>query len=569
MYFDALTLAAVVDELRATVLGGRVQQIVQPDEWTVAFELYAQRQRQYLVASAHPQFSRVHLTPIKPRRGVEVPTPLLLLMRKYVQGGRLVAIEQPAWERILHLGFDGDEGPTTLVCEVMGRLSNLILLDAGNVILDSLKRVTPEMTRVRLVLPRHPYVPPPPQARPAPVGLTGQALRAMLATAPADTPLWRVLLNGVRGLSPLAAREVVFRAMGDTGALAAASPPDRVLVALTGLVKPVASGGWQPGLVRRHDEVEAYAPYRLTQYPDCEPIESISAAVEAYLAPAMARDPYHGARRRIQKLIDQARDRLNRRHESLAGSAVTDAEVERLRVSGELILAYAWSLAPDQTVLEAAYDPDRPPLRIELDPALSPVENAQRYFREYEKAKGAAEEVPARLAETDLALRFLDQLETDLLLASSQPEIEAVRAELVEAGLVIVGRRDQQRTRRKPSPAAGPLRLESPDGFVIWVGRNARQNDQVTFGRGAADDLWLHARGVPGAHVIVKTEGRPVPDTTVEFAARLAAFYSRARGSTQVAVDVTELRHVRRIRGTGPGMVTYRHERVVYARLNE
>jgi predicted ribosome quality control (RQC) complex YloA/Tae2 family protein len=237
-----------------------------------------------------------------------------------------------------------------------------------------------------------------------------------------------------------------------------------------------------------------------------------------------------------------------------------------LRLSGELILAYAPSIIPGQDLLEADYDSDRPPLRIALNPDLSPLDNAQRYFRDYEKAKGAAEGVPARLAETDLALQYVDQLETDLALASNRPEIAAVHGELVDAGLIADEPPGATRRRTAVQPAGGPLRLESPDGFVVWVGRNSKQNDAVTFSWGMAHDLWLHARGVHGAHVIVKTEGRPVPNATIEFAARLAAAYSGARGSTQVVVDLTEQRQVRRIKGAGPGMVTYRNERTVTVR---
>lgn len=568
MYFDALTAAAVAHELRAKAVGGRVQAVLQMDPLSVAFEVYAHRQRLYLIASAHPQFNRVHLTATKPRRGVDKPSPLLLLLRKYVRGAQLVAVEpvrrtdgQPAFERALHLAFDGDQGPTTLVCEIMGRLANVILLDAGGVVLDAIKRVTPEMTRVRVVLPNHPYVPPPPQDRPAPVGLTAGRLRQLLAGVPADEPLWRALMRGLRALSPLAAREVAFRALGDSAApCSAIGDAAAVVQALNELFAPLYDGAWKPSIVRQDDNVEAFAAYRLTHYGDWEPVESISAAVEAYFASLAGSDPYQTAKDQVRQVIAQARERLKRKREALERSQVSEEEVERLRACGELILGYAHEIEPGQTLLKAAYSPDEPPLSIQLDPTLTPVENSKRYFREYDKAKGALREVPVRLNQVAAELAYLEQLETDLDLAESQPEIAQVRAALAEAGYLRV-------PRRRPSPPRlRPLRLESSHGFVVLVGRNARQNEEVTFQHGAADDLWLHARGVPGAHVLIKTDGRPVPEETIRFAASLAAYYSRARTSSRVAVDVTQRRHVRRVRRGRPGMVTYSHESTVFVK---
>ncbi|HID87606.1 MAG TPA: hypothetical protein EYP55_09570, partial [Anaerolineae bacterium] len=217
MYFDALTMAAVAHELRETILGGRVQKVLQPDDLSIGLEVYAGRQRHYLLASAHPQHCRVHLTQTRPRRGVEAPSPLLLLLRKYARGGRISAVVQPPWERILQLELDHPLGMSTLIVEVMGRHSNIILVDATGEVMDAIKRVTPEMTRVRVVLPHRPYAPPPPLAKLALSDLTEHRLRRTLAAAQ-DAPLWRALLGGLRGMSPLLAREIACRALGDAEA---------------------------------------------------------------------------------------------------------------------------------------------------------------------------------------------------------------------------------------------------------------------------------------------------------------------------------------------------------------
>jgi predicted ribosome quality control (RQC) complex YloA/Tae2 family protein len=222
-----------------------------------------------------------------------------------------------------------------------------------------------------------------------------------------------------------------------------------------------------------------------------------------------------------------------------------------------MILAYAHHIKPGQRELTALIEPDEPPVLIELDPHLSPVENAQRYFKRYKKAKSAAGEIPALLQRAELEMRYLDQLETDLDLAANRPEIQEVEACLAEAGYI------REKRRRKKVGRSQPLAVNSKDGLLILVGRNSHQNEEVTFRQATPHDLWLHVRGAPGAHVIVKTGGQEVPEATLRQAAQLAAYYSQARGSTHVAVDYTEQRYVRRIKGAGPGLVTYTGEKTI------
>jgi predicted ribosome quality control (RQC) complex YloA/Tae2 family protein len=562
MYFDALTMAAVAHELRDSVLGGRVQKVLQPDDLSIGLEVYAHRERRYLLASAHPQHCRVHLTQTKLRRGVETPAPLLLLLRKYARGGRISAIEQPPWERVLKLEMDHPLGMSTLIVEVMGRHSNIILVDATGEVMDAIKRVTPEMTRVRVVLPHRLYTPPPPLAKLALSDLTEGRLRQILATFQ-DAPLWRALLGGLKGLSPLLAREIAYRAQGDAEAPVSSvdkfSPLLQVIEEFNGLMHV---GGWRPSVVKEKSAILAFAPYPLAQYGEYEKVASVSAAVEAYYTQAVG-NPYEAARKPLRQAIAEARERLRRRQGSLERALVPESEVQRLRVSGEMILAYAAEIKEGQRELVVPDVGDGSTVRIPLDPQLSPVENAQRTFKEYRKAKGAAEEVPALLAQAALEAQYLDQLETDLDLAASHPEIQEVRAALVEAGYL------KERRRRPKVGRSQPLKVITPDGFEILVGRNSRQNDEVTFRLGTGHDLWLHVRGLPGAHVIIKTQGREVPERALRQAAELAATTSRGRGSTRVAVDVTLQRNVRRIQGGKPGMVTYTGERTIYVEPKE
>jgi len=559
MYFDALTTAAVAHECQVLV-GGRVQQVVQVDEWGIGLEIYA-GQRYNLLATAHPQHARVHLTDTKLRRGVEAPSPLLLLLRKHVRGGRVMAVRWPQFERILEIEVEASH-TYTLIVEAMGRHSNLILVDADGSVLDALKRVGPRLSRVRPILPGWVYRRPPPQAKLAPTDVSEADLESMLAAAQPAQPVWRVLVAGIRAVSPLLAREIVFRATGrietqvrdldDTP-----TPFPALLEAYHGLLIHVWEDDWLPHVALDEGEVVAYAPYALTHYATaCEAAATIGAAIDRYYQSSRPGASYAAAKAPVQALLDEAHARVTSRQRALRRELVPQEELDRLRTCGEMTLAYAHSVQPGDTVLEAQVELEGPPLTIELDPKLTAVENAQVYFERYQKAKSAGAEIPRRLRRAEHELAYLAQLESDLALASNRPDIEEVRSALVEVGYAP--------PLKGPKPQHGqPLRVVTDEGPIILVGRSARQNHQVTFRRAGPDDLWLHAVDAPGAHVVILSGGRPVPEAVLLRAARLAAEHSAAREEAGPLVAYTKRRYVRPIRGGRPGMVTYRREETI------
>ncbi len=558
MTFDALAAAAVADELRARVLDGRVQEVVIPEPLALGLEIYARGARHYLYATACTDEARVQLVETRLRRGLDTPTPLLLLLRKYVNGARVAAVEQPGFERILRLQFIGPYGPVWLYAEVMGRHSNLILVDEDGIIMDAAKRIPARLSR-RVVLPQHPYTPPPPQQKASFASLTPGRLAAKLGESGTDQgPLWRGLVATIAGLSPLAAREVVWRVTDDAEAphadLAA------VLEEIAGLMRLAQTGGWEPCVAWEGETAVAFAPYPLRHYPQREQMPTMSAAMTRYFAArgtgaSAQADGYAGARQALQDAINAARERLQRQEEAIRRELSAQEARETLRRKGEWILASISQIQSRQTKLVVDWGADEP-VEIALDAELSPAENAQRYFREYERLKAAEAGAPVRLEEVQLKLDYLAQLETDLMLASNRPEIDAVRQALVKAGHLHVGA-------RQPPTQGGPGRVRATGGFLILVGKNSAQNEQLTFGRAKGHDLWLHARGVPGSHVIIVTEGREAPADVLQQAAELAAYYSRAREEASVEVDYTLQRNVRRIPHAGPGMVHYRGEKTL------
>lgn len=562
MYFDALTMACVAGELRGTILGGRVQKIVLPDKLSVALEIYAQGRRHQLLISAHPEMARLHLASEKPRRGVDKETGLLLLLRKYARGAALSAIEQPPFERILRLELDHPEwGCTELVIELMGRHSNIMLVGAGERVLDAVKRVSTHMSPTRPILPGQAYNPPPPQAKLPPPALTEYQLRQIMGAAEDGMQVWRLLVQGLQGMSPLLAREIAHRALGHPrAAVASVERLSPILDTIGEMLSPLDTGNWQPSVVLDGERPVVYAPYRISHRGQALAMPSMSNAIEAYTAAAASIDPYAAARRSVQEVIATARARLESKRDSLESSLRKAADADKWRQWGEWILTYAHAIVPGQKEL-VAEPGDGQVLLIPLDASKGPAENAQAYFTRYRKAQRAAKGGPTRLRKAELEILDLDQLETDLALAASRPEIDAIRAILTQAGYA---RAKHSRARRssKTSPAR-PLSTISPDGMTIIVGRNSRQNDDVTFRMANGDDWWFHARGVAGAHVIVRAGGKPLPQRTIERAAELSAYYSGSRDESSVAVSYTLRRHVRRIRGAAPGLVTYSREQTI------
>ncbi len=379
------------------------------------------------------------------------------------------------------------------------------MLDADGVVIDALKRVTPALNRQRVTLPRHKYVPPPAQDKIDPAALTAEKLaRALEKNSGAS--LWQTLVKSIAGVSPLLAREIEYHVLSESQTQDAA----RIVDALEQLMH----SPWHPSVAFEDNEPSAFAPYTLTHFADVRPFDSISAAIEAFYGDT---ESYAAVKESLRAPLADARDKLARKRDALAQEQARVGDIERLRVSGEMILASAHTIARGQGMLSVETEIGR--LEIVLDAKLSPVENAQEYFKEYHRAKDAAERTPALLARAQADVDYAEQMLNDLEIADDRAEIDAVIVAAREAGLLTEAK---QKTKAKPS---APREFTSRDGFTILIGKNARQNEEITFRRARADDLWLHARNVAGAHVVIVRAGRDIPESTIEEAAKLAAQY--------------------------------------------
>ena len=597
MRVDAWTLRAVAGELAALLTGARIDPVIAPTPQAVALGVYRDGQNRWLLLSAHPQLGRVHLLPGKPQKLVTDPSTFVMLLRKYIEGARITEIRAIPWERIIEIDarLGGPEGQSvTLIIEVMGSLSNIILVDAARAILGALHPVSQQVNRYRAILPGQPYLPPPPQTRTLagvtlprliPTALTAATLTEALSEGDASGPLWKALVTQVAGMSADIAQEAVCRALGDAQMAYTSDAAAPLAAVVRDLALRAARDEWQPtAILNAEGQISDGA-----LWPPCigadrpqRPMSSVNELLATLFAAREWGDAIQSASGDLRRTLKNARDRLQRKHAILQGEMAALQAADTLRQEGELLLAFASDIpagARNFTVPDLG--DGAPPRVIALDPQLTAIENANARFSRYHKMRRAAEAIPPQIAATEIALARVAQLGTDLALADTLADLTHVRAEVADARLGALDRtavapkkpkkigsgKPGQKGKAPPKPRVGgdPLRFTSPEGFVIYVGKNSQQNEYVTFDLGTGGDIWLHARGVPGAHVIIKAGGRQPSAATLDFAASLAAWFSQSRTAGSVPIDYTEQRYVRHIKDGGPGMVTYSKEHTLPA----
>jgi predicted ribosome quality control (RQC) complex YloA/Tae2 family protein len=559
MPFDTLTMAAISDEVRDAAVGGQIQRIIQPSGPSISLSIYAGGTLQWLVLSADARFARVHLASERLTKGFATPSSFIMLLRKYLEGSRLVEIEQQPYERVLRLACGGADHRVTLVVEVMGKHSNIILIDTDATVLGALKMVPPRQSRVRPIVPGVRYTAPPARERDEELYGSGervdpsvapQAFLQLLERAPGPTPLNKALIGILPGAGPFLVKEIALRVGVDPTVALLDAPRHQVTAASATIYRLYQTREWEP--YGFHDERGRpdFAPFVPVSGHDPVRVTSMSVVVEAEMGRDESRDSLGVVRKRVleqaERALRAARHRVSSLYEGLLASEEADAAMQR----GQLILAYKYRLSPRAELLEI------PELEtsIQLQPELTPSENAEKAFRRYRKLRDGRARIPGLLQSAETEVGRVEDLVTFIRLAGSEGELRDLERslEVRQAG----GAPTRKREKRK-----GPARYHR-EGLSLIVGRNARENEEVTFHLARREDLWFHARGRTGAHVILRSEDAP-SDVALEAAAAMAAYYSEGRNDTAVDVDVARVRDVRKIPGGPPGRVTYRGENTI------
>ncbi len=574
MPFDAVFLKAVTAELNTALRDCRIDKLHQPTRDSVLLQMRSREGTNRLLICVNPGYPRLHLTEMTQENPAQPPM-FCMLLRKHLMGGKLLSVEQAPMERCVSLRFActdelGTPVEKLLVAELMGRTSNLILVDGEGRVIDCLRRVDLTMSERRPVLPGLRYALPPKQEKDSPEEADEAALSRHLLRAAGSVTLDKFLLDEYYGLSPLLCRELAHSLTGQTDAPVTPAMAD-FAPQIVEKLRAICAGPWKPLLLRRPDgRGFDFSCVPIDQYGSAltrETYPNFSALLDAFYS---ARDMADRLRQKSQTIVREVsnlRDRTVRRLANQRKELEATYDRERLRQLGDIVTSNLYRMERGQVRLNAVdfYDPEMKEIDISLNPAISPQQNAAKFYKDYAKAKNAEKVLTGKIAEGEEELTYLLSVLDALSRAQTERDILEIREELLSGGLL----HERGAKKRMKLPPAKPMAFLSSDGFPILVGKNNRQNDELTLRTAAKNDLWLHTQKIPGSHVIILCDGQTPPDTTVTEAMELAAYFSKARDSQGVAVDCTQVRNVKKPNGARPGMVIYDRYRTGYVTPTE
>ena len=560
MAFDGITIACMAHELQEKLTGGRISKIAQPEADELLLTVKSREGNFRLLLSASAGLPLVYLT------GANKPGPMTapnfcMLLRKHISGGRILSVTQPSLERILrfeieHLDELGDLCRKYLVVEIMGKHSNIIFCSDTDQIIDSIKHVSAQMSSVREVLPGRAYFIPDTQEKADPLGITEENFTALIRKKAAK--LSKALYTSLTGLSPVAAEEICAQASLDSDR-AANSYEQAELIHLyrtfTRFLAPVRSGAYEPVIYYDGKTPVEFSCLPLTVYEHCrkETFSSVSGLLERYYAEKNTLTRIRQKSTDLRRIVQTALERHIKKYDLQAKQLKDTEKREKYRIYGELINTYGYGVEPGSKSFEALNYYTGEMVTIPLDPQIPVQENAKKYFDKYGKLKRTCEAVTKLLEETGSEVEHLRSVQTALDIALQEEDLVQIKEELMQSGYI----RKRNPGSKRPKITSKPFHYISSDGYHMYVGKNNLQNEELTFQTARGNDWWFHAKGAPGSHVIVQTNGGELPDTTFEEAARLAAYYSSNRGADKVEIDYVEKKHVKKPNGSRPGFVVY------------
>ncbi|PIC71752.1 hypothetical protein CSV77_00665 [Sporosarcina sp. P16b] len=553
MAFDGLFTKAIVSELQQ-LKTGRISKIHQPNSQEIIFQVRANNKNHKLLVSLHPSFSRLQLTDEVLTNPSEPPL-FCMVLRKQLEGGMITSIEQHENDRIVNIHVQarnelGDQIERKIVIEIMGRHSNLILLDASrDMIIDSMKHLPPSVNSYRTVLPGQPYIPAPPQDKVDPFEVTETEFNTIVGALqePKD------IVQHFAGFSPLTAAELLYRLQDD----------NQSFTVWRSFLESFSLRTMKPTTVE-NDRKTLFSATALTH---------AQGITQSFSTLGDLLDKVYFARAERERVKSQAIDlerwlsneiaKLENKTKKLQKEQETAQDLDTLKLYGELLTANSYMLHKgDKEVTVENYYEQGTTVTIPLDPRKSPIDNAQRYFSRYSKAKTALIRIAEQLEKTKDDIEYFEMVRQQVYQASPI-DIEEIRQELVELGFMRARRNKKKVKLQKPKPEA----FVSSTGIPISVGKNNKQNDYLTFKLAARDHIWLHTKDIPGSHVVIHDTD---PDAqTIEEAAALSAYFSKARESSSVPVDYTQIRHVKKPSGAKPGFVIYFEQKTVFVTPDE
>ena len=579
MPFDGITINCLVNELNNKLKGGRVDKIHQPERSEIVMHIRSLGGNYKLLLCANPSFPRVHITTTT-KENPSSPPMFCMLLRKHLSNGKIVGFEQVEFERIIKMNIEstdelGFKGIKTLVIEIMGKHSNIILTDTNGKILDSIYHVDLTVSSVRQVLPGLMYELPPSQGKSNPLCADEGDVKAVLTNG--ETELKSMLMSAYSGISPIVAAEIVYRSTGNSdtkGCEVNDAVKERTARSFVYMINKIKSGEFSPTVLTnaQSGKMMDFTSIDISLYETLatsEKYETMSEALDGFygkkaLKEAMAQKSYD-LLKFVNNNIDRCRKKLQIQNETLMKVKKRD----KYKMYGDLITANIYRIVQGMESIEVEnyYSETMEKIYIPLQKDLTPSQNAQKYYKRYNKDKTAEGETLKQKQINEQEIDYLESVQTAIINAENVTELNQIRDELTEQRY-LRGRDKIRKNKKAPLPT--PMHYISSDGYDIYVGKNNLQNDYVTLKLSRSTDLWFHTKLIHGSHVLVKTtDAETVPDNTYIEAATLAAYYSKARGGQNVAVDYTEVKNVKKPSGAKPGMVIYVNYNTIYTNPDE
>ena len=571
MALDGVFLSRIKNELEPILLGSRVDKIHQPsrDSLVITLRTVGQGNRKLLFSSSAGT-ARVHLTEREPENP-QVPPMFCMLLRKHLSSGKLVAIRQDGYERILFFDFEatdefGDKVTLSIAVEIMGRCSNILLIGHDGKVIDAIKRVSEDMSRVRRILPGVIYTLPPRDYRLDPLDFSEEALFNILGGQ--NQELSKALVRAFEGISPIFAREAAFFATRGIDRIANELSNDektRLTYYLKDVSRQISAGENRYYILRDRDGLmKDFCFTKINQYGSLmfdKEFDSPSKLLDYFYS---ERDVLAQTKQRADdlfKLLISLSERIRRRVSAQKIELQECQNRDEFRLKGDLIMSNLYRLEKGMSVakLENFYDESCPETEIPLDVRLTPAQNAQKYYSEYRKADTADKMLRELIASGEEEERYIDSVFDSLSRASTEGELAEIRSELAAEGYI-----KSQKSKQKQPKALPPIEYRSSDGFKILAGRNNRQNDMLTLKLADRSDIWLHVKNITGSHVIIFCDGLEPGEDTIAEAALIAAYNSSARAGSTVPVDYTQVKYVKKPSGSKPGMVIYTNQKTLY-----
>jgi predicted ribosome quality control (RQC) complex YloA/Tae2 family protein len=561
MAFDGIVIASLVHELNETVLGLKISKIAQTESDELLLTIKGNSGQYRLLLSASASLPFVYLSGENKTAPLTAPT-FCMVLRKHIANGKLTRIFQPGMERIIHFEIEhlnelGDLCKKELIVELMGKHSNIILVDGDGTIIDSIKHVSSAVSSVREVLPGRAYfIAATQEEKENPLEATKESFFARLKDRPVSVT--KAIYGSYTGISPLLANEIAFRA-GIDGDAPVAGVSEEQLLHLANhfcwFMDDVREHRFAPVIIRKDREPVEFSCVELQEYADLdtEHYDSVSRVLEVFYA---EKNTYTRIRQKsveLRRVVSTALERNIKKYD-LQRKQLRDSEKkETYRLYGEMIQAYGYGLSEGakELLAENYYDGNKI-VKVPLDPTMTPQDNAKKYFDKYGKLKRTSEALTVQLEETKAQIDHLESIQNALDIALSADDLVQIRQELVEYGFI-----RKNRSAKKEKVKSKPFHYRSSDGYDIYVGRNNYQNDELTFKVATGNDWWFHAKGIPGSHVIVKSNNEELPDRVFEEAGKLAGYYSKGRDSEKIEIDYLQKKNVKKPNGSAPGFVVY------------